>query len=186
MSTPTVRFVLLALLGREPATGQELAQRLRDPVGFFWSAPHSQIYPQLAALVTDGLVRFDVESAGAIRPRKRYRLTPKGRRELRRWLASTPDRQPPRDEVMVRAYAVSLADRSRATRLYAELAARAEARIGEYESLEAQLRADHGVAVEDPSYPAFGNWSVLQAGLLAERARVQWCHWMVGRLTDDH
>lgn len=43
----TLGHVLLGLLARAPASGYDLAQKLKGPVDFFWQARHSQIYPSL-------------------------------------------------------------------------------------------------------------------------------------------
>src|SRR5262245_2888646 len=53
----TLGYALLSLLTRGPATGYDLTQRMREPIGFFWVAQHSQIYPELARLADDGHVR---------------------------------------------------------------------------------------------------------------------------------
>jgi DNA-binding PadR family transcriptional regulator len=181
---PTIQYVLLALIARHPSTGTELAERMTEPLGSFWSAPHSQIYPQLAALVAAGLLRYDVESAGEVRPRKRYRLTRTGRARLRAWLVSRPEPRPPKDDLVMRAYAVPLADRGRARALFAAELATHEARLQEYQAIAAELRATHGPALTDPGALVFGNWAALQAGFAAERARIDWCRWMVTHLDE--
>ncbi len=43
-------YALLALLARTPLTGYDLAQRMLRSTDFFWTARHSQIYPELARL----------------------------------------------------------------------------------------------------------------------------------------
>src|SRR5690606_24488121 len=53
----TLGFALLSLLTRGPATGYDLAQRMKAPIGHFWTAKHSQIYPELARLAEAGHVR---------------------------------------------------------------------------------------------------------------------------------
>src|SRR5215469_6282498 len=50
----TLGYALLTLLAREPLSGYDLAQRMKRPLGFFWQAQHSQIYPELAGLEEHG------------------------------------------------------------------------------------------------------------------------------------
>src|SRR6476646_1735266 len=59
-TTGTLGYALLGLLARQPRWGYDLARRMQEPIGYFWHANHSQIYPELAALETDGLVTHEV------------------------------------------------------------------------------------------------------------------------------
>ena len=103
---PTLAYGLLALLAREPLTGYEMSRLLRDPIGLFWQARHSQIYPTPRA-----------SSRPAGRPRSRHQGRVRDRtsrhaitdiragRALRRWVASPPGRRSSRDELLLRVYA---------------------------------------------------------------------------------
>lgn len=50
----------------------------------FWHARHSQVYPELARLRDDGLVRYEVIEGPLPRDTKRYEATVDGRDALRR------------------------------------------------------------------------------------------------------
>ncbi len=101
--TTTLGHTLLGLVASHPSTGYDLARQLRRPVGYFWSAGHSQIYPELARLERDGLVRHTVVDGAGPRETKRYRVTAAGRRTLRAWLlATTPDVDD--REILLRVY----------------------------------------------------------------------------------
>ena len=52
----TLGYALLGLLARRALSGYDLAREMKRPVGYFWQARHSQIYPQLARLEALGLV----------------------------------------------------------------------------------------------------------------------------------
>ena len=52
--TGVLGYAILGLLAVEPLTGYQLAQRMRAPIGYMWTAGHSQIYPELAKLLDDG------------------------------------------------------------------------------------------------------------------------------------
>src|SRR5215218_6334261 len=52
--TGVLGYAILGLLAVEPLTGYQLAQRMRAPIGYMWTAGHSQIYPELAKLLGDG------------------------------------------------------------------------------------------------------------------------------------
>ncbi len=109
----SLRHSILGLLARKPSTGYELAQMFDLSLRTVWHASHSQIYPELARLSSQGLV--EVVEHGA-RGSKTYALTEAGRDELRRWLVeSDPDRSQ-RNESAVRLFLTQLlapADRKR-------------------------------------------------------------------------
>lgn len=44
----TLGYAILGLLAAQPQTGYDLARLMRTPIGYMWTARHSQIYPELA------------------------------------------------------------------------------------------------------------------------------------------
>lgn len=54
----TLKYAILGLLMRSPVTGYDIAKEFGDGLGCFWSAKHSQIYPELKRLTDDGLIQF--------------------------------------------------------------------------------------------------------------------------------
>jgi DNA-binding PadR family transcriptional regulator len=79
--------VLLALLGRGPASGWDLGTRLSEDPALGWSADLAQIYPALRRLLRGGFVALRRRRSPKGPPRREYRITAAGRRELREWLA---------------------------------------------------------------------------------------------------
>ncbi len=79
---------ILGLLSIRPMSGYEVRKHFLRALSPFWAAPLTQIYPKLRALEEGGLIKGrTVIQAG--RPNKRvFSLSPQGRRELTRWLAS--------------------------------------------------------------------------------------------------
>src|SRR5829696_1563635 len=86
--TAVLGYAILGLLAVEPLTGYQLAQRMRAPIGYMWTATHSQIYPELAKLKAGGLVRAAVIPGRGPRDTKQYTITAAGRRALRTWVDS--------------------------------------------------------------------------------------------------
>src|SRR6516165_6614771 len=84
-------YAILALLARQPSTGYELSARARRPLGYFWSARHSQVYPELRKLLAAGLVRFDTAPGPGPRDKKVYSLTDYGMTRLRDWVIQPPN-----------------------------------------------------------------------------------------------
>ncbi len=97
---------LLGLLARRPSTGYELARRMQRPVGFFWTAGHSQVYPELARLADAGLVEHEEVPGRGPRPTKRYRPTAAGLDALRAWVVADLEPQPVRDLEVLRLWSL--------------------------------------------------------------------------------
>jgi DNA-binding PadR family transcriptional regulator len=87
---PTTSYALLGLLTfGDDLTGYELKQRADRTLRFYWVSPAmSQVYTELARLSELGLVR--ARDAGPNKRSSKYRITAKGRRELRSWLRTAP------------------------------------------------------------------------------------------------
>jgi DNA-binding PadR family transcriptional regulator len=85
----SLRHGLLDLLAGEPMSGYDLSQYFAVSMANVWPAQHSQIYPELAKLVDEGLI---TQTGEGPRRRKVYQTTPKGIEALRAWMrASAPD-----------------------------------------------------------------------------------------------
>jgi len=86
-----LRYALLGALADQPRTGYELLKHFRQSLAYAWPASHSQIYPELARLLEDGLI--EQTGAGA-RNSKTYAVTEAGLDQVRTWLRETePDRR---------------------------------------------------------------------------------------------
>jgi DNA-binding PadR family transcriptional regulator len=104
-TTMNLRYALLALLADGEAHGYGLRKRFMQRVGPFWQPNIGQIYQVLHELERRGYVtRRDVTSGARLR--RLFRLTLRGERALRTWLARRPAWPPPlRDEIIVRVLA---------------------------------------------------------------------------------
>ena len=61
----TLGYAVLGLLSREELSGYDLKRWMERPLGYFWNARHSQIYPELARLEEEGFVTHTlVEQSG--------------------------------------------------------------------------------------------------------------------------
>ncbi|WP_327089037.1 PadR family transcriptional regulator [Nonomuraea sp. NBC_01738] len=174
----TLGFAILAVLARSERSGYEIAARMRQPVGYFWTASHSQIHGELQKLLTGGLVGFEARHGPGPQDKKIYRITPEGLAELREWVTAPPRARPERDELVLKTYASWLADPAEVRRLFAEQLAVHEARLAEYEREKESFGGE-------PVFgdPAFGGWAALRCGLGYERHRADWCRWMLDQLS---
>jgi DNA-binding PadR family transcriptional regulator len=174
----TLGFALLTLLARGPATGYELQRQMRQPIGHFWTARHSQIYPELAALADAGHVLVHEGRGPGPRAKKTYTITETGRRALAEWLPQPPVHQP-RSELVLKAYGVNSADRRRMAQLYEATADAARERAAIWQA-ELEDMTENGYG--NPDHPRFGNYAVLKMGVAAQQTTYRWAAWMASEL----
>jgi len=86
-----LRYALLGALADQPRTGYALLKHFEQSFAYAWPASHSQIYPELARLLEDGLIE---QTGSGARNSKTYSVTDRGLADIRRWLReSEPDRR---------------------------------------------------------------------------------------------
>jgi DNA-binding PadR family transcriptional regulator len=103
----SLRFAVLGALADEPRTGYALLKHFQQSLAFAWPASHSQIYPELARLLADGLIE---QTERGPRGAKTYAITDAGLEETRRWLRETdPDRRV-RSDAALRTFFLWLLD----------------------------------------------------------------------------
>lgn len=174
-------FALLGLIARRPQSGYDIAAQLKAPVASFWTARLSQIYPELARLEGEGLVSVEVVPQEGRPAKKVYRLTAAGKRALADWVAQPPEPAPPRDELLLKTYALPFAEAKAAAAMYAERAAAAEEAQRHYESVLAKIVREHD-GPPARTDPAFGQYANLRYGATAMKHRAEWCRWLEGEL----
>jgi PadR family transcriptional regulator AphA len=98
----SLRFALLGFLSTTPASGYTLGRKFADGAGAMWEALPSQIYLELQRLEGLGLIEGETAKDDKLR-RRVYRITKRGREELKIWVESESDeRQRERDAERVR------------------------------------------------------------------------------------
>jgi PadR family transcriptional regulator AphA len=106
----TTSYAILGLLAIRPWSTYELAQQVKVSLNYFWPRTERQLYEQPKALVAAGLASAKREYVGR-RPRTVYKITAKGRRALRQWLAQ-PGGPPQLEwEAMVKVFFAENADK---------------------------------------------------------------------------
>ena len=172
---------LLCALHKGPLTGYDLVRRMRRPIGYYWTARQSQIYPELARLSAAGLIEHEAESGPGPRQRKTHRLTVAGRDALASWLVSPPAVRAPRDETILRTYALSVADPLAMRAYYLAEAAGHQQRLAEFQAQYDGLLAE---GADDPDHPHFGSYATLRLAVAATPVRIRWCRWLADQLAE--
>ena len=53
-----LKYVILGLLEQGEKSGYDIKNCFNEEIGEFWSAKHSQIYPELRKLTEEGLITY--------------------------------------------------------------------------------------------------------------------------------
>jgi DNA-binding PadR family transcriptional regulator len=176
---PTLAYALLALLAREPLTGYEMSRQLRDPIGFFWQARHSQVYPALSRLERLGWTTSETFAGPGPRPTKRHVITDDGLAALRAWVGASA-RRGGRDELLLRVYASWVADRSVTLGFLREAESRHAHQLAVY--LARRGRAESRGSADTPGTADFADYATLRRGIGYERGRLAWVRWLIRKL----
>jgi DNA-binding PadR family transcriptional regulator len=178
-TVPTLAYAILALLAREPLTGYQIGRLLRDPIGLFWQARHSQIYPVLARLERLGWAESTEVPGPGPRPKKHYRPSRAGLDALRTWV-SRPSTRRGRDELLLRVYASWIAGGPATCAFLVEAEAQHRQQLAVYLERRAAVRARGGPG--QPGTAEFADYATLRRGIGYERGRLAWVRWLIGQL----
>jgi DNA-binding PadR family transcriptional regulator len=93
----SLKYAILGSLSTRPSSGYDLARQFDLGLGWFWSASHSQIYPELKRLEEAGLVEGSLTTVGEKLEKRVYSITEAGLDELVSWVTDHPLYRPNRD-----------------------------------------------------------------------------------------
>lgn len=175
-------YALLGLLARESGSGYDLAQRLKGRVGHFWHARHSQIYPELARLEAQGLATHRVIEQQERPDKKLYAITEAGLDALRRWVTAPAAPAPVRNELVLKAYSLWLADPVEAIALFREQERQHSEQRARYEDIQAWMRQQGGRDGWRLDDPLFASFITVQRGIGYEREQAAWCRWVAEQI----
>jgi DNA-binding PadR family transcriptional regulator len=166
----TLKFAILGLLNRRPMTGYDIGKEFNFQLAEFWSAKHSQIYPELKKLVDEQLIVFDIEISGDILEKKVYKITEKGKKEFLKWLKKDePMEQTPKNIFRLRMYFSNNLDLN--TRIHL-LSQQLEQHQDRLTFLHSQLEPYDGIPPVDSD--AFGDYIVLNGAIIREESSIKW------------
>jgi DNA-binding PadR family transcriptional regulator len=170
----TLDYVILAGLVRRPRSGYDLTGWMERETSHFFAIGHSSVYPALARMEREGLVRHEVVPSEKGPERKVYTVSEAGREALLAWADEPPAERHVRDEQLVKALCYPYMPEERALARLEEEKARHEEKLAEYErherALEDLFRAG-GISREG----YLSTKLTLARGLGAEKSYVEWC-----------
>lgn len=163
----SLRYALIGLLAWRPSSGYELTRRFAVSMAHAWPVSHSQIYPELARLASEGLIE---QTEQGPRGRKTYAATAAGVAALREWMQSTEPGYDRRSEADLREFflwvippAEALAYLERSTNVYRR-------RLAELENIARSVDWTSDV-------PNRATRLTLEKGLRNYRMLIEWADW---------
>ena len=169
----TLKYSILGLLMQDPTTGYDISKAFGSELGCFWSAKHSQIYPELKRLVEEGLIQYSTVIQGEKLEKKLYEITDKGSADFLQWLEQDPPLDPtPKDVFRLRSYYSQWLPED----TYLELIQKQiEKRTVKLNYLSGCFEASYGNV--DPltlTGAARGDYLVLLSAVMRERTYMEW------------
>ena len=169
-----LKYAILGLLDKENLSGYDITHCFQEEIGHFWSANHSQIYPELKKLTEEGFIEFETLIQGIKLEKKMYSITTKGKQELHEWLVKDmliP--QTLKDAFMLKAYFFSSMNLDEAQQQFSD---QLEMRREKLDYLNERMNVLEMNKDFDPSpkSPHFGNYLVLTRAIQREQGYILW------------
>ena len=170
----TLDYVILAGLIHKPRSGYDLTKWMERETSHFFAIGHSSIYPALARLEREGLVRHEVVPSDQGPERKVYSITEVGCVALLAWAGEPAAERQVRDEQLVKALCYGFLPKERALAQLREEKANHEEKLALYEKFERGLGAElREGRISGEAY--LGTLLTLRRGIGVERSYVEWC-----------
>ena len=155
----TLKYAILGLLNQKEMTGYDLMKQFESTLCEFWSAKHSQIYPELKSLNAEGLIQYRMEITGNVLEKKVYTITDEGRRDFSEWEETLcPIQTASKDESRLRLFFLDGASPDFQQRFLAD-------------QLSQHQKFDEIPPTDDR---AFSDYLVLRGAVYREEAALQW------------
>nr|WP_243428098.1 PadR family transcriptional regulator [Clostridium rhizosphaerae] len=90
----------------EELSGYEMKKAIDIRMSFFWQESFGQIYPELNKMIEEGLIDFSSnESTEKMKREKiRYKITPKGEEEFKKWMEAENEKDTARSEFLLKMF----------------------------------------------------------------------------------
>lgn len=180
----TLSYTLLGLIARQPLSGYDLMRQMRERMGLLWPVRHSQIYPELARMEAWGLITHKVVEQQDRPDKKVYSLTFAGHLTLEQWVTAPTPPTSIRDEFILKAYSVWVADPQEASARFREQEAQHQEQLAHHEQTLARLQEEWGDALERVNSPLFGSAIALHYGIGYEQMYLAWLRSVLAALED--
>jgi len=164
------RYTVLGVLTLGPKSGYDIKKFIERSVGNFWRESYGQLYPTLKQLDAEGLVNHTMEDQQGRPDRFVYRITRKGRQELRDWLVQPVEIEIPRHELLLKLFFGTQVSADANLKHVAHYRRELERWIDQLNAGAQLLRQKYG----DTDQGVYWLLTIRQ-GILVNKALLQWC-----------
>ncbi|MDV6236304.1 PadR family transcriptional regulator [Leptospira ellisii] len=98
------RYALLGILANRSMNAYEIKKNIEQSIGFFWQESFGQIYPILKQLEKEECLKSYKAQKGSGAETTVYKITPKGKKELKDWLERPVEKTPYRNELLLKLF----------------------------------------------------------------------------------
>lgn len=169
-SMGNLKYAILGLLNQKEMTGYDLMKQFESTLCEFWSAKHSQIYPELKKLTDEGSIAYKTESSENGSEKKLYHITEAGRTDFMDWLSSETKTQPtPKDISRLKIFFCNCLPPEDRRFLLEEQLHRHTSRLKHLQNNQTKF-----TAVPDSFDDAFGDYLVLMGAIMREEMMIDW------------
>lgn len=169
-----LRDAVLAALLEGEASGYDLAKRFDRSVANFWTATPQQLYRELDAMATDGLIEARVVPQQR-RPTKRlYSVTPAGYERVREFTRQQPKPIAIRDDLLVMVQALDAGDTTTVRDAVAQQIHWATDKLTALEHLRTRMLGDRSEEQYLADTPSLGPYLTLLRGIAFEHENIRW------------
>jgi DNA-binding PadR family transcriptional regulator len=166
----TLKYAILGLLCRKSMSGYDISKEFSRDLAEFWSAKHSQIYPELNRLQKEGLISCRIEISGEVLERKIYSVTKQGKADFMKWLIVDDKMEStPKDIFRLRMY------------FSGDMTREQQLKILESQHAQHKTRYDYLCGhfmnfkkIPDRTTSEFGDYLVLDSAVRREKMMLEW------------
>lgn len=177
----SIRYALLSLLAREPLSGYDIKQHMNNRLGPFWKVGSNQVYPELAKMEGEGLVKLQGVEQHSYRPaRKLYEITEAGREALIQWTLEPAGAENIRDDFLLKAYNAWLVEPEKMIMRIEEIKRQHEEKLAAY--LDKIKELSQMAEPSNSHDPLHSSISVVEFGVEYERLYIEWCDRLIKKL----
>ncbi len=169
----TLKYAILGLINREPMSGYDITREFNsNNLANFWYAKHSQVYPELARLMEEGLVTCEIVIQGEKLEKKIYSITESGKHQLQEWLMKDEPLEPtPKDVFRLRMY---FSDFMTPEQLKTHLTNQLQKHIQKKKYLDEIMLTNHNNTAPAVGTKEFGDFMVLEGAIMREQSYIDW------------
>ncbi len=166
----TLKYAILGLLNQKEMSGYDLMKQFESTLCEFWTAKHSQIYPELKKLTEEGRVTYQIEKSETSAEKKIYHITDAGREDFLDWLATETKAQPtPKDISRLKIFFCNCLDPKDRKFMLEDQLHKHRTRMKHLKDNQKKF-----TGVPDSSSNEFGDYLVLMGAVMREEMTIAW------------